>query len=104
MTAFCSVEEGRPIQRPNRSRRRPAVDDLDSCPASKRRKNLTQDDVQTILQNTIELVRIRSPEVRPTICFLCVGNPSLPLEKRIAKHAIPGSLTRHFLRKHVNTP
>ncbi|KAJ5437782.1 uncharacterized protein N7458_008780 [Penicillium daleae] len=103
VTAFYSVEEGRPTQRPAQSRRRQAVDDLDYCPSSKQRKNLTQDDKQSILQNTIESVRIKSPEVRPTICFLCVGNPNLPLEKRVAKHTIPGSLTRHFLRKHVNT-
>lgn len=104
VTAFCGVEEGRPTQRPAQSRRRQAVDDLGYCPSSKRRKNLTQDDKQSILQNAMESVRIKSPEVRPTICFLCVGNPNLPLEKRVAKHATPGSLTRHFLRKHVNTP
>lgn len=104
VTAFCGVEEGRPTQRPVQSRRRQAVGDLDSCPSSKRRKSPAQDDKKFILQNAMDLVRIKSPDVRPTICFLCVGNPSLPLEKRVTKYATPGSLTRHFLRKHVNTP
>jgi hypothetical protein len=101
VTAFCGVEEGRPTQRPNPSRRRQAVDDLESCPSFKRRKTPTGDNVQSILQDAMDSVRVKSPETRPTICFLCVGNPNLPLEKRIAKHATPGSLTRHFLRKHV---
>jgi hypothetical protein len=104
VTAFCGVEEGRPIQRPSQSRRRQAVDDLESCPSSKRHKTPARDNVQSKLQNAMDSVRIKSPETRPTICFLCVGNPKLPLEKRIAKHATPGSLTRDFLRKHVETP
>ena len=38
---------------------------------------------------------------RITTCFLCLGEQSLPLEKRTYKFAIPGDLTKHFKRKHL---
>ncbi|KAF4228079.1 hypothetical protein CNMCM6805_002465 [Aspergillus fumigatiaffinis] len=103
VAAFCGVEEGRPTPRANQCRRRKAVDDIDPCSSPKRHKTLTQDNVESILQDAMESVRVKFAEVRPTMCFLCVGNPDLPLEKRVAKYATPGSITRHFLRKHVNT-
>ena len=40
-------------------------------------------------------------EKRLTKCFICLGNPSLTLRKRVALYATLGSLSRHFLRKHV---
>jgi hypothetical protein len=40
-------------------------------------------------------------EKRPTICFVCLGNPSLTLRERVALYATSGSLSRHFVRKHV---
>ncbi|KAG9236200.1 hypothetical protein BJ875DRAFT_503499 [Amylocarpus encephaloides] len=49
-----------------------------------------------------EAIRSIKREERPTKCFVCLGNPSLPLRKRVASYATPGSLSRHFLRKHVS--
>lgn len=40
-------------------------------------------------------------EKRPTVCFLCLGDQSLPLEKRIYAFARPGDLTKLFKRKHL---
>jgi len=40
-------------------------------------------------------------ERRPTKCFICLGNPSLTLRERVASYATPGSLSRHFFKKHV---
>jgi hypothetical protein len=39
---------------------------------------------------------------RLTICFLCLGNPALPIRERVVSYATPGSLTRHFNRKYVS--
>ena len=38
---------------------------------------------------------------RPTICFLCLGNPSLPISKRIFLFSNPGCLSKHFREVHV---
>jgi hypothetical protein len=103
-TAFCGAEEGRPTPRPVGSRHRPVPDDDDSGPPTKRQRCLVEDETEIALRQAMESVRIKSPEERPTICFLCVGNPNLPLIDRIAEYATPGSLTRHFLRVHVNPP
>lgn len=52
----------------------------------------------------MEFVKVKDQRERPTTCFLCLGNPNLPLKEQTAKHKTPGSLTRHFLRKHINRP
>jgi hypothetical protein len=41
-------------------------------------------------------------EKRPTICFICLGEQSLPFEKRVKSFASPGDLTKHFKRKHLS--
>ena len=104
MTAFCPVEEGRPTPRPVQSCRRPVPDDDELGPPVKRQRHLSENDTDFALHQAMETVRIKSENERPTVCFLCLGNPSLPFKERITKHATPGSLTRHFLRKHVNHP
>ncbi|KAL4923019.1 DUF3435 domain-containing protein [Aspergillus undulatus] len=106
MTAFCPVEEGRPTPRPIQSCRRPGLDDDidESGPPAKRQRHVLEDDTAIALRQAMESVRVKNREERPTICFLCLGNPNLPLKDRIANYKTPGSLTRHFLRKHVNPP
>lgn len=54
------------------------------------------------LRQAMESVCIDFPKQRPQICFLCLRNPNLPLKDRLLKYSMPGLLTRHFLRKHVN--
>jgi hypothetical protein len=41
-------------------------------------------------------------EKRPLVCFVCLGQSSLPLENRIFSFASPGDLTKHFKRKHLS--
>ena len=41
-------------------------------------------------------------EKRSTICFVCLGEQSLPFEKRVYPFASPGDLTKHFKRKHLS--
>ena len=48
-----------------------------------------------------QAIRSIKREKRPTKCFIYLGNPSLTLHKRVALYATLGSLSRHFLRKHV---
>jgi hypothetical protein len=103
-TVFCGVEEGRPTRRAAQSPRRPAPDDEDSHPSAKRQRVVIKEETEDALRHAIDSVRVTSPEDRPTICFVCVGNPNIPVKDRVAKYATPGSLTRHFSRKHVNPP
>ncbi|ODH16246.1 hypothetical protein ACO22_06374 [Paracoccidioides brasiliensis] len=109
--AFCGVEEGRPSRRSTQSHGRPVPDDDDDdiSPPTKRQRRLTEDDTETVLRKTMDSVRIdprmdSQKEQRPRVCFLCVGNPNCSLKDRIKEYATPGSLTRHFLRRHVNPP
>lgn len=103
MTAFCPVGEGRPIPR-TQPCRRPLPDANDYCAPTKRQQHVIEDETEIALRQAMESVRIRTPGQRPRICFLCVGNPNLALIDRIKEYATAGSLTKHFLRKHVNTP
>ena len=80
------------------------ADDDKPCPPFKWQRHLLEDDTEIALCQAIQSVRIKSQGQRPKICFLCLGNPNLPLKDRIVEHATSGSLTRHFLRKHVNPP
>lgn len=100
VTAFCGVEEGRPTPRPMISRRRPACDDFAS--PAKRQRCRSEDELEGEILQAIEAVRVKSRHDRPRVCFICVGNPNLPMKNRILEHTTPGSLTRHFLRRHVN--
>ena len=102
MTAFCPVEEGRPTPQPSQSRCRPAPDNDEPCPPAKRQQHFSEDETEITLRQAMESVWIKSPEERPKLCFLCLGNANLLLKNWIVEHATPGSLTRHFLRKHVN--
>lgn len=68
-----------------------------------KRQELETDD-QIALRRPMASVRIHSLDQRPTICFLCVGNPALPLEERIKVYKTPGLVSRHFQRWHINRP
>lgn len=102
VTAFCGVEEGRPTRQTTQSCRRSLPANDESGPVAKRHQSSAEDETEIALRQAMESVRIDSPKQRPQICFLCLGNPDLPLKDRLLKHSTPGSLTRHFLRKHVN--
>lgn len=40
-------------------------------------------------------------EKRPTVCFVCLGEKSLPFEKQVYSFVTPGDLTKHFKRKYL---
>jgi hypothetical protein len=88
ITAYCDLEEG-PVSRPTPRGRQLKVD---SHPVIKAEKP-----EQTLSQAILAIKR----EERPTRCFVCLGNPYLSMRERVASYATPGSLSRHFLNKHV---
>ena len=88
ITMYCGVEEGPAPRRIQRGR--PAKDD--SPPVFKVEEPDSLSDA----------IRSIKGEKRPTKCFVCLGNPSLTLRERVVSYATPGSLSRHFVRKHVS--
>ncbi|KAE8399029.1 hypothetical protein BDV37DRAFT_290564 [Aspergillus pseudonomiae] len=97
---FCDVQEGCPTRQPNVTKKRHATDALPSAPV-KRQGSPRVDGVETGFRQAMASVCIKSPDERSTICFLCVANPKLPATERLRVHSTPGSLTRHFIGKHV---
>jgi hypothetical protein len=87
-TIYCGIEEGPASRRSQRGH--PLKDD--SPPVTKTQES-------DILSQAIRSIKA---EKRPIICFVCLGNPSLTLRERVVSYATPGSLSRHFLRKHVS--
>jgi anti-sigma-K factor RskA len=87
VTAYCGVEEGTSY----RSRRggRP----VGAVVTSHEAKMSAQAEPDTVLQQAKLSVRT---DQRPLICFLCVGNPSLPWRDQVKRYATVGSLSRHF--------
>ncbi|KAL4865177.1 hypothetical protein BDV12DRAFT_175034 [Aspergillus spectabilis] len=99
--AFCDVEEGSPTRRPNATQKRCAIEALPSAPQAKRQECPSTNRQMTTLSQAIASVCIKALDERPTICFLCLGNPRMPEQKRCKNYGTPGSLTRHFLDIHV---
>jgi len=92
VTAYCGVEEGQPCCRGPRGRRAKVLSGIEAT-------DVAQLAPDTPLSRAISSIK---KDKRPTICFLCLGNPALPIRERVVTYATPGSLTRHFNRKHVS--
>jgi hypothetical protein len=88
ITAYYDVEEGPPSRRIQRGR--PVKDNSPLILKTKEPNALSK------------AIRSIKREKRPTKCFVCLRNPSLTLRERVASYATSGSLSRHFLRKHVS--
>ncbi|KAJ6000886.1 hypothetical protein N7481_001295 [Penicillium waksmanii] len=100
--AVCDAEEGAP-SRPQTIQKRSA-DAVATSPADhvpkKQRPAASGADHDAISQ-AIALVCINCPEKRSTICFICLGNPLLPGIERLRMFKNAGSLSRHFVNKHI---
>ncbi|KAL4950839.1 hypothetical protein BDW69DRAFT_186978 [Aspergillus filifer] len=99
--AFCDVEEGPPTRQPKVTQKRTAMEALPSAPPAKRQERPSPDGQVNTLSQAIETICIKNRDDRPTICFLCLGNPCMPESKRIKNYGTPGSLSRHFVDIHV---
>jgi hypothetical protein len=93
ITTYCGVEEGTPYRHGPRGR--PAKS---TVPVITKAANLAPSASDITLSNAILSIKT---DKRPTKCFLCLGNPALTLQERVTSYATPGSLSRHFLRRHV---
>lgn len=100
--AVCDAEEGAP-SRPRGPQKRPAdvVDIPPAAPLPKREKSTPSDKSDNTFSQAIASVCVKSREERPTICFICLGNARLPESKRLQTYKNPGSLSRHFVNKHI---
>jgi hypothetical protein len=100
--AVCDAEEGAPSRsRVARKRSADAGDMLPTAPLPKRQNSTPSGESDDAFPKAIASVCIKSPEERPTICFICLGNSRLPEHKRLEKYKNPGSLSRHFVNTHI---
>lgn len=90
VTAYCGVEEGTPCRRVQIGQ---FANDMTVKP--EKVIALASD---SILNRAVLSIKT---DKRPTMCFLYVGNPNLTMRERVVSYTNPGSLSRHFLRKHV---
>jgi hypothetical protein len=93
VTAYCGVEEGAFFRRG-----RPGRPEGGDVSTTIKTKEPASSESEILLNQAIRSVRT---DKRPIICFLCLGNPSLPISKRIFPFSSPGCLTKHFLKKYV---
>ncbi|KAG9229617.1 hypothetical protein BJ875DRAFT_445798 [Amylocarpus encephaloides] len=90
VTAYCHFQEGGTVDMP-RGRR------LTQAQGSSSHLMVTDAEKQALSAAMLLVFK----EKRPTICFVCLGEKSLPVEKRVYLFATPGDLTKHFKRKHL---
>jgi len=96
VAAYCHFQEGGAAARP---RARPSIQRASSTLSKETNPQLAAAEAEKqALSDAMLLVFI---EKRTTTCFLCLGERSLPFEKRTYKFANPGDLTKHFKRKHL---
>ncbi|KAI9766360.1 MAG: hypothetical protein M1840_006624 [Geoglossum simile] len=91
VAAYCHFQEGEAVAMPCE---RPPTQAKGACP-----QVVAADAEKQALSAAMLLV---FTEKRPTICFICLGESSLPFEKRVYSFASPGDLTKHFKRKHLS--
>jgi hypothetical protein len=94
VTVYCGIEEGRSYRATERS---PPTESIVSTSANA--KVQVQSASNTVLGQAIVSVKT---DKRPKVCFLCLGNPRLPINQRVKEYATVGSLSRHYLRHHIN--
>ena len=96
VAAYCHFQEGGAVAMP---RGRPFTQKASPKPAKESDPQLAAAEAEKqALKDAMLLV---FTEKRTTTCFLCLGEQSLPFEKRTYKFASPGDLTKHFKRKHL---
>ncbi|CAI7602552.1 unnamed protein product [Penicillium pancosmium] len=100
--AVCDAAEGAP-SRPHTTKKRSAdpIDNSSADPIAKRQRPAASGAEGDVFSQAIASVCVKSPEERPTICFICLGNPMLPERERLWKFKNSGSLSRHFVNKHI---
>jgi hypothetical protein len=93
VAAYCHFQEGGAVAMP---RERP------STSAKAAYSQLVAADVEKQAISAAMLLVFKEKEERPRVCFICLGEESLPFQKRVYSFASPGDLTKHFKRKHLS--
>jgi Protein of unknown function (DUF3435) len=98
--AYCKVEEGGAYPLERRARQTQPTGGVSSMVFKKdtQAPPVAADPVNEELNKAMLSVY---KEKRPTICFLCLGRETLPINKRVYSFSTPGDLSKHFKRKHL---
>jgi len=96
VAAYCHFQEGGAAALP---RKRSSTRRTSPMPSKETSPQLAA--AQAEKQALSDAMLLVFTEKRTTTCFLCLGEQSLPFEKRTYKFASPGDLTKHFKRKHL---
>ena len=80
-------------------RRRPSTQKASPTPSKENNPQLAA--AETEKQALSDAILLVFTEKRTTTCFLCLGEQSLPFEKRTYKFASLGDLTKHFKQEHL---
>ena len=101
--AFCDVEERSPMRQPiaTQKQKHCATDALQSIFLAKKQACLIPGECETPIYQAIVSVCIKYPKEQPTICFLCLGTPLLPKHERLKNYKTSGSLSCHFVDRHI---
>jgi hypothetical protein len=96
VAAYCHFQEGGAAAQP---RKRSSTRRASPMPSKETNPQLAAAEAEK--QALSDAMLLVFTEKRTTTCFLCLGEQSLPFEKRTYKFASPGDLTKHFKRKHL---
>ena len=96
VAAYCHFQEGGAAALP---RKRSSTRRASPTPSKEANPQLAAAEAEK--QALSDAMLLVFTEKRTTTCFLCLGEQSLPFEKRTYKFASPGDLTKHFKRKHL---
>ncbi|KAJ5263947.1 hypothetical protein N7478_011552 [Penicillium angulare] len=99
--AVCDAEEGAPSRPPPQKRPVDAVDVPAAAPVPKRQRSTLAEERDDTFCQAIATVCVKNEKQRPTICFICLGNAGLPEKERLRMYKNPGSLSRHFVNRHI---
>ncbi|CAM6005577.1 unnamed protein product, partial [Sphagnum balticum] len=96
VAAYCHFQEGGAAAIP---RKRSSTRRTSPTPSREASPQLTAAEAEK--QALSDAMLLVFTEKRTTTCFVCLGEQTLPFEKRTYKFASPGDLTKHFKRKHL---
>ena len=101
--AFCDVEEGSPMRWPIATQKQKCctMDALQSTFLVKKWACLLPGEHKTPICQAIASVCIKNSKEQPTTCFLWIGTPLLPEHEQLKNYKTPGSLSHHFVDRHI---
>ena len=100
VASYCQFEEGDTCRLPRNKRPENVVAEIKCLDDQPSEIKVTEDDFQSekLLEAAIRSVMT---ERRPRICFICLGQQSLDLPKRVKQFATHGDVSKHIKRKHL---